>query len=40
MHYAHAALYLEFPELSFISYETSIEKNLAFEPWTGTKLTG
>jgi hypothetical protein len=32
-----AALYLEFPELLFISYVKPIAKYLAFEPRTGTK---
>jgi hypothetical protein len=32
-----AAQYLEFPELSLISYVKPIEKYLAFEPRTGAK---
>jgi hypothetical protein len=32
-----AALYLEFPELSLISYVKPIEKYVSFEPRTGTK---
>jgi hypothetical protein len=32
-----AAPYIEFPQLSLISYVKLIEKYLAFEPRTGTK---